>query len=158
MMKKQRDAVLDEMQNAKLLKLEATGLWLTFWLLTAAIVVQALLGFSLREIAGEFIVLLIASVYIAVSSVKNGLWTRDSSPSLRASALASLIPAFAMGAFVIVRSLVFLHKPFEATLILRAGIYMLVVYALCFASMEIMRRIYRKRLDILENADEEDKE
>ena len=44
---------LDEMQESKLLKIQEKGFWLVFWILFAAIFVQALIGMTLKEIAGE---------------------------------------------------------------------------------------------------------
>ena len=68
--------MLDEMQDNKLLKIEEFGFWLVFWILFAAILLQALIGTTLKELAGEIAALLAASVYIVFSSLKNGLWTR----------------------------------------------------------------------------------
>lgn len=47
---------LDEMQESKLLKIQEKGFWLVFWILFAAIFVQALIGMTLKEIAGEIVV------------------------------------------------------------------------------------------------------
>ena len=43
---------LDEMQESRLLKIQEKGFWLVFWILFAAIFVQALIGMTLKEIAG----------------------------------------------------------------------------------------------------------
>ena len=48
---------LDEMQESRLLKIQEKGFWLVFWILFAAIFVQALIGMTLKEIAGEIVVL-----------------------------------------------------------------------------------------------------
>ena len=61
---------LDEMQESKLLKIQEKGFWLVFWVLFAAIFVQALIGMTLKEIAGEIVVLVAASIYIAAASLK----------------------------------------------------------------------------------------
>lgn len=73
---------LDEMQENKLLKIQEKGFWLVFWILFAAIFVQALIGMTLKEIAGEIVVLVAASIYIAAASLKNGLWTRNIQPTI----------------------------------------------------------------------------
>ena len=62
MMKKNRTNRLDEMQNQKLMKLEEYGFWIMFWTLLASIVVQLILGCSLKEVLGEIVVFLIGSV------------------------------------------------------------------------------------------------
>ena len=48
---------LDEMQDHNLLKIEELGFWLSFWVSFVVIVVQVLAGASLKEIAGEIIIL-----------------------------------------------------------------------------------------------------
>ena len=69
------------MQDSKLLKIEETGLWLSFWGLMAAIIIQFVIGTTLKGIAGEIFVLVIQSIYIAFSNIRNGLWTRSYSPT-----------------------------------------------------------------------------
>ena len=81
MMKKTRKNNLDEMQDQKLLKLEEYGFWVMFWALVLSIVIQLIIGSSIKEVLGEIIVLLIGSVYISVTTLKNGLWTRTSIPT-----------------------------------------------------------------------------
>lgn len=84
---------LDEMQESKLLKIQEKGFWLVFWILFAAIFVQALIGMTLKEIAGEIVVLVAASIYIAAASLKNGLWTRNIQPTIKSNLATSIIPA-----------------------------------------------------------------
>ena len=97
-MRKNRTNNLDEMQDQKLLKMEEYGFWIMFWALAIAIVVQLIIGSTLKEVVGEIAVLLIGSIYIAATSLKNGLWTRTSIPSRKGNALASIIPAVLIGA------------------------------------------------------------
>lgn len=81
------------MPERKLLKIQEKGFWLVFWILFAAIFVQALIGMTLKEIAGEIVVLVVASIYIATASLKNGLWTRDTQPTIKSNLATSIIPA-----------------------------------------------------------------
>ena len=60
MMKKNRTNNLDEMQNQKLLKLEEYGFWVMFWALAVSIVVQLIIGGTIKEVLGEIIILLVA--------------------------------------------------------------------------------------------------
>ena len=81
MRRKQSKNNLDEMQDSKLLKIEEAGLWLSFWGLMAAVIIQFVIGTTLKEIAGEIAVLAIQSIYIAFTTIRNGLWTRSYSPT-----------------------------------------------------------------------------
>lgn len=145
---------IDEMQENKLLKIQERGFWLTFWLLFIAIFVQVLIGTTLKEIAGEIIVLVIASIYIATVSLKNGLWTRKTRPTTKNSLLTSIVPAIILGAFWAVRSIVMLNKTI-ADCFVQIIIVMLSAYVVCFVMLELLRRIYKKQREKLDDIEED---
>lgn len=146
---------LDEMQDSKLFKIEETGLWLSFWGLMAAIIIQFVIGTTLKEIAGEILVLAIQSVYIAFSSIRNGLWTRSYSPTKKTNLIFSIIPALIIGGVHAARQFLILRKQISLMPILVILLVMVVVYVLCFALLEGMRVLYQKRRDKLEDVDDE---
>ena len=130
-MKKAHMNNLDEMQDQKLLKIEEYGFWIMFWALAIAIVVQLLIGRALTEVIGEIAVLLVGSIYIAATSLKNGLWTRTSTPSMKGNAAASILPAVLIAAIHIIRMI--LGNSFNTgNLLLTVGITA-AVYVACFA-------------------------
>ena len=137
--------MLDEMQDNKMLKIEEFGFWLVFWVLLAVILLQALLGTTPKELAGEFAAVLAARVYIAFSSLKNGLWTRKYAPTLKANAIAGAIPSFILGIINAVRAFVILKKPVEFHATIQIVAMCVGVYVLCFALLEAFRLIYKKR-------------
>lgn len=134
---------LDEMQESKLLKIQEKGFWLVFWVLFAAIFVQALIGMTLKEIAGEIVVLVAASIYIAAASLKNGLWTR-------------IIPALILGVFWTIRSIVILDKSISESSV-QIVIAVLSAYVVCFLMLEILRRVYKHQREKLDDVEEEGK-
>ncbi len=144
--------ILDEMQEHKLLSIEEIGLWLSFWGLCIAITIQCFLGTTFKGIAGEICVLAVLSLYIIVSSIKNGLWTKNSTPSIKINLLVSFIPSIIFGAVLAARSLFILHRevPIAFTLLSMAG-----VYAGCFVVLEITGRLYEKRRKELDDIDGE---
>lgn len=146
---------LDEMQDHKLLKIEETGFWLSFWVSFAVIIMQVLIGANLKEIAGEAIILFVASIYIAFSSIKSGLWTRNHLPTTKANALTSIIPSLAIGTFNSIRAFVVLKQEIRPNLIIQIFVIMLAVYVICFVILEILRVIYKKRRDKLEDIDDD---
>ncbi len=152
-MKKNKSA-LDEMQDQKLLKMEEYGFWILFWALAASIPVQLLAGGSFREIVGEMIVLFLGSVYIAASSLKQGLWTRTSTPTRRGNAAASVIPSLLLGVLHVIRLLTRGKEVDTASLRVTAGV-MAAVYLACFVLLEVFRVIYQKRRAALDHTDDE---
>ena len=145
---------LDEMQDQKLLKLEEFGFWTMFWGLAAAIVVQLILGGTIKQVAGELIVLLIGSVYLCVTSLKNGIWTRESTPTRKGSAMASIIPAVLIGA---IHGWKLIQKDqINTTSLLITAAIMAAVYAACFAVLEVFRAAYNKRRSALDDIPDEE--
>lgn len=155
MRNKQNKIVLDEMQERNLLKLEETGFWIVFWSLFVAVIVQLIIKPDIQTIAGEAIVLLIASIYITCNSIKNGLWTKNIIPTRKQNAIMSMIPALLLGIIHIVRTLFVLKKSIMPEVVITIGIRIAIVYILCFVVLEIMRIIYQKRRNKLDDSVDE---
>ena len=147
--------MLDEMQDRKLLTMEEFGFWLVFWILVAAILLQALMGTTLKELAGEIAALLAASVYIVFSSLKNGLWTRKYTSTLKTNAIASAIPSLIFGVINAVRAFVILKKPIEFRTAIQIAAMCIGVYVLCFVLLAVFCLIYKKRREKLDDIEEE---
>ena len=152
-MRNKRAGNLDEMQNQKLLKLEEYGFWIVFWALLVSIIIQLTAGAGLKEVIGETVVFLIGSVYLAVTMLQNGLWTRSSVPSGKGNALVSIIPAAGIGilnVFKMIRG----NGISTNALLVTVGI-MAAAYAGCFAVLELFRAGSRKRRSELDDIDDE---
>ena len=143
---------LDEMQNQKLLKLEEYGFWIVFWALLLSIVVQLTAGLGIKEVIGEIIVFLMGSVYLAITTLKNGLWTRSTVPSRKGNALVSMIPAAVIGALNIFR-MIQINGVSANALFVTVGI-MAAAYAGCFAILEVFRASSQKRRNELDDIGE----
>ena len=153
MTKKNRMNKLDEMQNQKLLKLEEYGFWIMFWALAVAIAVQLLTGATIKEVAGKSIVLLIGSIYLSITALKNGIWTRKATPTRKGNAMASLIAAIVIGALNGVK-LVKTGKT-DAGSLLTAIAISAATFLACFVVLELFRATYNKRRSELDDIDEE---
>ena len=153
---KKSEKMLDEMQDRKLLKIEEFGFWLVFWVLFAVILLQALMGTTLKELAGEIAALFAASVYIAFSSLKNGLWTRKYTPTFKTDVIASVLASVIFGIFNAVRAFVILKNPVELGAVVQIAALCVGVFILCFALMEVFRLIYKKRRGKLDDIEEEE--
>ena len=147
---------LDEMQDQKLLKIEEYGFWVMFWALVCAIVIQLIIGGSIKEVLGEIIVLLISSVYISVTTLKNGLWTRTSIPTRKGNALASIIPAVVICAIHVFKMIQ--NNRMETKQLLITAAIAAAVYAGCFVILEAFRIAYNKRRAALDDIDEKESE
>ena len=147
---KNRKTNLDEMQEQKLLKIEHNGCWLAFWGLLAAIVVQTVLSFDLKLMAGEYAVFMALCVYVAVACKRAGIWDRRLQPNLRTNLIASVIAGAAV--FGITFASVSRRFP-EARkgALIAAAIGCVVAFVGCFAALSISVRAYKKRVEELEN-------
>ena len=144
---------LDEMQNQKLLKLEEYGFWIMFWALLISIFVQLFAGAGIRQIIGEFIVLLVGSVYLSITTLRNGLWTRTATPSRKGNAITSIIPAVLLGVINVIR--LAQNNGITAKALLLTAAITLAAYAACFMILELFRAFYNKRRAELDDTDEE---
>ena len=150
--KNRRAGNLDEMQNQKLLKLEEYGFWIVFWALLLSIIVQLTAGAGIKEVIGEIIVFLMGSVYLAVTTLRNGLWTRSSAPSRKGNALASVIPAAVIGALHVFR-MIRGNGVSANALFVTAGV-MAAAFAGCFVLLELFRAGSQKRRSELDDIEE----
>ena len=152
-MKTMRKNSLDEMQDRKLMKLEEYGFWIMFWALAVSAAVQLAAGGTLIQVAGELTALLAGSVFLCVSVLKNGIWTRKSTPTRKGSAAASLIPAVLAGALNIIRMVK--NRNVNAASVLTAAAVAAGVYIGCFALLELFRAVYGKQRARLDGEEEE---
>lgn len=152
---KQAKKYLDEMQDQKLLRIEEIGFWLVFWVLFGTIVIQFLLGAHLKEIAGEISALFVASIYITVKSLKNGLWTRSYAPNFKTNAFASMFPALLLGVIKAVRIFAATPGQIPTDALQKLLLSILVIYVICLIVLEIMRFVYHRRRKKLDDFDDE---
>ena len=143
----------DEMQDQKMLKLEEYGFWIVFWGLAVIILVQLVTGGTIRQIAGELAALFIGSVFITVTYLKNGLWTRNSTPTRKRNALTSIIPAALLGVIHIIK--IVKNQEIKTNDILITAAVVAAAYAACFIVLELFRTVYQKRRSKLDDTGEE---
>lgn len=156
-MKKQKNK-LDEMQEQKLLKIEHNGCWLAFWLLFIVLVAQAIYYGPEGWInyIGEWVVFMCVALYIVVSCLKNGIWDRKFSPTPETNLVCSVAVGVFCGVFQAVTS----YREYGALLgSIAAGIFQgMFAFILCFAAFAFVLFLYRKKVDRLENENEEENE
>lgn len=152
-MKKQN--VLDEMQEKQLAKIESTGFWLAFWGLLAAVVFQVLVKPDLKQVVGELAIFFLMSTYLIVFSLRNGLWAKTPAPTSKGSMVSSFIAAIALGSILLIRSQLILRRGFSAGFAAILLLSMVLVFAGCFATLELVRTIYQRRRGKLDRIEEE---
>ena len=152
-MKHNGNNTLDEMQDQKMLKMEEYGCWILFWGLALAVVVQLLLGGSIRQVAGELIVLLVGGAYVLATSLKNCLWTRSATPTRKRNASVSIIPAAIIGVLNVIKLIQ--KKDIGTNDILIAVAFAVGTYIVCFVVLEVLRVLYEKRRSKLDDVGEE---
>lgn len=138
------------------MRLEEYGYWIVFWALLASIVIQLMMGGTIKQVLGEIIVFLIASVYLSVTTLKNGLWTRTSEASRKGNAVISIIPAViiaTINAFKMIQ-----NNQLETNSMLLAAAFAIAAYIGCFVILEVYRTTYNKRRKKLDDIDENEKE
>lgn len=147
MMKKNN---LDEMQEQKLLHIERNGCWFCFWGLLVSIIVQLLIfgPENIKALAGEWIIFMCLALYISISCMKHGIWSRSLKPSLATIFIASIIAAIVVGIIFFAVSYLSYSNLFGAALL---GIFSaLFTFVACSVALILASEIYKKRLADLE--------
>ncbi len=147
---KKRKNNLDEMQEQELLKIEHNGCWLAFWGLLAAILVQSFLfgKIDFRTMAGEWVVFMVLSLYLAVACVRKGIWDRSLKMNSRTNFIAALIAGAVMGLFNAVMIFRNYHKPVGT--MLAAVIIAVITFVICFIVLTIMMKATIRRKAAME--------
>lgn len=154
---KKRKNNLDERQELELLRIEHNGCWLAFWGLLIVMLVQLLAGNdSAQNLVGEWIVFMCLALYLTIACIKNGIWDRKLKPNWKTNVIASMIAAVVTGVIWFVISYKNYHKLVGS--IATGVIIFLCIGVLCFFALTISSKVYKNRLQKLENIeDAEDK-
>ncbi len=147
---------LDEMQEAKLLRIEHNGCWLAFWGLLAAIIVQLFVfgPENSRYLAGEWVVFMALAVYLSEACLRNGIWDRRLKADRRTNLIVSLVASVAAGLIFGAIALVRYHSLGGAAA--SFAICFVAVFAGCFLMLSITAREYKKKLARLEDESAEE--
>ena len=141
---------LDEMQEQELLKIEHNGCWLAFWLLLAALLIQTIVYGSIdfRTLAGEWIVFMGLSLYLAIACVRRGIWDRRLAMNAKTNLIFSLIAAVVVA--VINAVVIFKNYQKPVGTAAAALITALITFVLCYLILTFMMHQTRKRKAALE--------
>ena len=145
---------LDEMQKQTLLKIESCGFWALWVLLLAALIIESLLGFTLREMAAEWFIFMGGCVYSVVCDLRAGIWDRRFKPNTKTNAVVSV----AGGAVILVWGLIKFAEFGMGVAVLLAVFLGVCTWVLCFATLQLTMKAYKKRHAELENPEEDNDE
>ena len=146
---------LDEMQEQELLKIEHNGYWLAFWGLLIAIVAATVFfgPADFKTLAGEWIVFMVITVYLAVACIRKGIWDRHLQMNTKTNLITSAIAALALSGIMGIVTLKRYNKPSgTAAAVLISAV---ITFVICFAVLTIAMRLTRKRNSELEQEPEE---
>ena len=143
-------SVLDEREQLEMYRIEHAGLWAMYGLLSAAVVVQMLLGAELMQMLGELAVLLIVSVGMIIAYARKGIWDEHSRPDKRGNAAYAAVCALGVGLVV---------AAVRGSLLWGIG-SLAAAFALCYLLLALMGAYVRRRQsreeEALESEDEID--
>ena len=145
---------LDEMQKQTLLKIESCGFWALWVLLLAALIIESLLGFTLREMAAECFIFMLGCAYSLISDLRAGIWDRH----LKANTKTNAAVAVVGGVAIFVWGLIKFAEFGVGVAVLLAVFMAACIWVLCFATLQLSMKAYKKRHAELENPKEDDDE
>lgn len=146
---------LDEMQEQKLLHIEKNGCWFAYWALLVSMVVQVIVfkeDFA-SHVVGEWIVFMCLCVYIGGACIKAGIWDRrlkaDTNTNAAVSAVAGVATAIITGVIS------YLNFGMIGGAIVVGVINFAFITVICFITLTIVMRGYKKRLEKMEEEPQE---
>ena len=145
---------LDEMQKQTLLKIESRGFGALWVLLLAALIIESLLGFTLREMAAEWFIFMLGSAYSVISDLRAGIWDRHLKANTKTNAVVSVVG----GAVILVWGLIKFAEFGMGVAVLLAVFLGVCTWVLCFATLQLTMKAYKKRHAELENPEEDNDE
>lgn len=142
---------LDEMKRLKLLKIEEKGFYLMFYGLVFVIVVQAFLNDfkDIQEVILPIVLLVTVSIYFIIVCFKEGIWSYQD-VNQKKSIVVSIFVGI-VGAFIFGYKLYLLNRLHVGYLLM----IFLIVTILMYLVLTGVNRIYVKRVERLEDGDEE---
>lgn len=148
---------LDEMQEKKLLQIEHNAFWIAFWGLLAAVYIQIAIGNSgIESLGGEIVMILVLSVYLVVSCVKNGIWDRKLKPNFKTNIVLSVITGLVVGVFWFFLTY---HKYHKIVGSLATGVFMFaLICVLTILVLSVMTAAYQQRKKKLEDESDDENE
>ena len=154
-MKMKKNNNLDEMQEQELLKIEHNGCWMAFWMLLISMMIQVIFyGFERYEvIAGEWVVFMILSLYLAIACSRKGIWDRHLKMNFKTNVIISVIAGLAMLVF---NAIVFYGKFGKIFGALAAGCVIgLITFVICILMLSFMKKCTEKKQADLDKEPEE---
>lgn len=149
---------LDEMQEQELLHIEKKGFWSLYFLLAAAVIVETSMGFTLRELAGEAVCFIFASIYVMTACLRKGIWDRRLKADGKTNLLVSLTGGTVAG--LVVMMTVLLRFPVKDHLLGQAAatffIVFLMTFFVCMALLTVCTAVFKRRVKKLEDRAEEE--
>ena len=89
--------ILDEREKLEAMRVVSGAFWIVYLGLLAAIIVQAVMGADLSQIAGEFIVLLVGGTWVGIGFIRRGIHDYFTKPGFKSYILYSLAGGILMG-------------------------------------------------------------
>lgn len=146
---------LDERQEDELLHIEKIGFWVTYWSLFVAIMIEIFLNFSIKQIAAEFLILMVISAYIVIACIKKGIWDRHLKPKLLTNLLLSLPGSIGIGIFSFARAYRYYNLSIMGDVV-NFILYFAFTFILTFVVLQVMAFFYKKKKSQLEHAYKDD--
>ena len=152
-MRKRTPSQLDEMQQAKLLKINSNGMNLCYIGLLAAILIQWLVKRDFSAIIGEVIVFFALVIYVACAYLYEGIWDSRLKPSMKTNLLVSFLPAIAVGILLFVRNVLSAEAQ-DTVAISVILLAMIAAYALCLLVLSMLLWLYKRRRNRLDEQED----
>jgi len=85
----------DEREKFEIMRISSIAFWITLWGLLISIIIKFfILDLDLVDVATEFIILIVCTIYIVIASYYRGIWDNKTNPGLKTYLLFGFLIAF----------------------------------------------------------------
>lgn len=151
-MKKTR-MIIDERQHQDLMLIEKRSFYIGLFGSVIVILAQMLIfGFSIKMVAGEYIILLTQAIYFTVACIRKGIWSRCIRPTVKNYLIGGLIGGGCVFIFAILYFIRIIKTSFKYAVLI--GLFWFIATALLImVTYLIAGGIYKRQAAKLEEAE-----
>lgn len=146
---------LDEMKRQELCKIHADSMWLAFWGLFLAVMVQMGMGAPFRQYAGELVLFLLMASITLVRELYHGLWDPHLKPNLKTNLVCALVAGVGVAVF---NCVTYKYPEFPETRLYTMAFGGAATFLLTLALLQASSAVYRHRHRKLEQEDPDEEE
>ena len=134
----------DEREKFEIMRISSIAFWITLWGLLISIIIKFfILDLDLVNVATEFIILIVCTIYIVIACYYRGIWDNKTNPGLKTYLLFGFLIAFVTS--ILISLIYFIRYETVLESLRLFGIGFIVIFVSVSLSLALVGTFIRKR-------------